>query len=92
MMKHTGLLLLVVCASAAVNLEFDGFMHFENWEGLINENLMQLSGELTNGNPIPRHILKDICAADTACDAFVSWGRFRSLMQNSSLSARLTLT
>jgi hypothetical protein len=65
-----------VCASATVNLEFDGFMHFENWAGLINENLMQLSGELTNGNPIPRPILKDICAADTACDAFVSWGRF----------------
>jgi hypothetical protein len=84
-MKTVFLLLAFgVIGAAAIDNDWDGFVHFKNWKGVV-PNRSPGNPEpfkKSRPNPLSVNILKDICASDPACEAIAPSHGFLGTFQD----------
>ena len=63
-------------AALSWDAEYDGFVHFRNWDGMLNDLRFTEDGgnpvnatsiKLPDGSPLSAGMMKDLCATDTKC-------------------------
>jgi hypothetical protein len=60
--------LTLAVGAVAIDNNWDGFVHFKNWNGAVPTNVPE-NQPFTTGAGFPINIRKDMCAADSACKA-----------------------
>ena len=78
--------------------EYPGFEHFHNWDGWVNDLVLNDNvgvphntslNRLPGGAMFPMNISKDLCAVDTICDSVGDFGDiFRQMNATSTFGAR----
>jgi len=76
---------IISLATVAWSAEYPGFVHFRNWDGVVEPLGSRSQFFLPSGDSMPPSLAKDFCASDQACTSF-GWNiaAFRTMRYNST--------
>jgi hypothetical protein len=76
----------MIFGAAAIDNDWDGFVHFKNWNGGMPNSSPRLGAQFSRTFvPLSDNILKDLCAQDPSCDALQPGLAFLATFQDCAL-------